>query len=122
MLYRLFLSACLVLLMLISAPFVSFSADADLRIEFDYPAEAVPTTTEFRLYVEKSSGIKTLIATTQSVDGNVWDVSVTDIPMGRPLNYFMSAVDADGDEGISPPEEFKLIGRPVINAIRRVPQ
>lgn len=96
------------------------AASPDLQIEFEYPAEAVPTTAEFRLYIEKSAGVKTLLATTTDVDGNVWDVSVADVPMGRPYNYYMSAVDTDGDEGLSPPYQYKLIGSPVINVIRRI--
>lgn len=116
--YWLFFIGILILLFVFIVTTKTFAANPDLQIEYIYPEEAIPNTAEFRLYVEFVSGTKTQLAVTDQVEQVVWITTVENIPMGRTLNYYMSAIDNDGEEGMSSAYPFKLIGKPTITIIR----
>jgi len=99
----------------------SQAKDAALAVEFSYDKEFEPSITEFKLYCIKvpGSAIQEHVATLTDVSSRVWSVPVIDIPPGKSLDYYLSAVDQDGDEHISPAYAFKLIGRPAIRNIRK---
>ncbi len=97
----------------------AYAKDAALEVEFsfdpDYPVA------EFRLLCETvpGSGEQVLVATTADIEVRAWEVMVIDIPPGRTLDWYISAVDQDGDETYSPAYQFKLTGKPTILRIKR---
>ena len=100
--------------------------DATLVIEFTPPSydDTVNTLAQYELHVNKNPGglVIDKVATLDVSDPTVteWEAEVFDIPPGQELAWYLHAVYASGDRGVSPAYMYRLLGNGIIIKIRRI--
>lgn len=102
------------------------AADPELQIDIQYTTDpdSIPVA-EYRFYIERvpGSGTPEIVGSWPTVETGdlTWSGVFYDIPMGKTLNWYVDAVDSEGDAtALSPAFPFKLTGKAVIINIRRI--
>ena len=108
------------LVMFLIGSTLSHAKNAVLEVEYVIDPAYEPFIVEYRLYMEDPSvGDKILLANQPITSTRLWTTPVVDIPPGKPMNYYLSAVYDGGEEFTSIAYPFALRGKPTIFKITR---
>jgi len=107
-------------LVLVTATAV-YAKTVELQIEYGLDPAYEPFITEFRLYIEEpGTDNRLLLATQPLVNAREWTTPTIEVPPGRTMNYYLSAVYEDDAEEISPAYPFALRGKPTVIKMTRI--
>ncbi len=110
----------LILLLLVFIPVTGIAKEVKLQVDFTFESSIEVDIDKYILYFTYLSETKQIIMDVTDLSSRTFDSIPLDLPVGKTINLYMSAIYKSGIESFSDPYPYKIIGKPTIINVRSI--